>query len=563
MDETKKLQKKNTILFGLFLCCILLYGIGRIYGFVLYPDEFGYWASAARVLGYDWTEIASLGSYYSYGYSLLLIPILLFVPNPIVAYRVAVVVNVFLLFLTFIVLIRIGQRFVADKNKTLLTYMAAIAVFYPTWLLYMQTTLAEILIVFLFSLVCYLFLRYLEQETIGRLCLLVAASFYLYTVHMRTVAVLIAALLVVGLKFVRDKMSVRQICIFLLVIIAGFGLLSGMKALIQNTVYSHADVQALAWNDYAGQWNKLASLFTLAGFKEFLISLIGKIYYLGLASFGLFYFGIYYLVRKRQGYFFLFLLLSVTGEILIGALYTKGYGRADGLLYGRYDEHILPVIMMLGIYQLWLISKNIKRCLIIAAGMIGGSFSITFLIEMVLLKHQMDDIHGGYFIAGMSYLLRYIDFEPENYFWKACLLNSLFIVLCIGVVCLIRRIRGLQWLFFLLIGLEIYLGLSLSEQYVYRYNCTTYGNTKLAEILEEKSEEGKRIVSYGNNGDDAFISSIQFILRDTKITLLMEQDMLKNDDLVIISSKQQDVEFLEEKYAECEAYGSFWLYYTD
>ena len=78
------------------LTCVLMYGIGRIYGFIIYPDEFGYWASAARVLGYDWSKIASLGSYYSYGYSILLIPILFLFHNPVAAYRAAIVVNVFL-----------------------------------------------------------------------------------------------------------------------------------------------------------------------------------------------------------------------------------------------------------------------------------------------------------------------------------------------------------------------------------------------------------------------------------------------------------------------------------
>ena len=61
------------------------------------------------------------------------------------------------------------------------------------------------------------------------------------------------------------------------------------------------------------------------------------------------------------------------------------------------------------------------------------------------------------------------------------------------------------------------------------------------------------------------MSSIQFIFRDTKITLVSEEekDLLTDSDVVIISSKQKDVEFLNERYAECDAYGAFWLYYTD
>ena len=43
-----------------------LYGIFGVFGFSAYPDEFGYWAPAAAIFGYDWSEITSLGSYYSY-----------------------------------------------------------------------------------------------------------------------------------------------------------------------------------------------------------------------------------------------------------------------------------------------------------------------------------------------------------------------------------------------------------------------------------------------------------------------------------------------------------------
>lgn len=43
------------IIFGIFQ-----YGIGKICGFTMVPDEFGYWASAAEKIGYDWSEVTSL-----------------------------------------------------------------------------------------------------------------------------------------------------------------------------------------------------------------------------------------------------------------------------------------------------------------------------------------------------------------------------------------------------------------------------------------------------------------------------------------------------------------------
>ena len=78
---------------ALLIFCIFQYGIRKICGFTMYPDEFGYWASAAEAAGYDWSEVASLGSYYSFGYSLILLPILKLFGGGVLAYRAAIAVN--------------------------------------------------------------------------------------------------------------------------------------------------------------------------------------------------------------------------------------------------------------------------------------------------------------------------------------------------------------------------------------------------------------------------------------------------------------------------------------
>ena len=75
------------LLFSTLVFCIFQVNIQKIYGFSIYPDEFGYWASAAQMLGWDWTDTVALGSYYSYGYSLLLAPILWIFRDSVAAYE--------------------------------------------------------------------------------------------------------------------------------------------------------------------------------------------------------------------------------------------------------------------------------------------------------------------------------------------------------------------------------------------------------------------------------------------------------------------------------------------
>ena len=66
-----KNYRQYFVLFSILILSVCMYGIYSIVGFSYYPDEFGYWSSAAVNIGYDWSEVASLGSYYSFGYSLI------------------------------------------------------------------------------------------------------------------------------------------------------------------------------------------------------------------------------------------------------------------------------------------------------------------------------------------------------------------------------------------------------------------------------------------------------------------------------------------------------------
>ena len=91
-----KSYRQYFVLFSILILSVCMYGICSIVGFSYYPDEFGYWSSAAANIGYDWSEVASLGSYYSFGYSLILTPILYFFRGGLAAYRAAVVVNMLL-----------------------------------------------------------------------------------------------------------------------------------------------------------------------------------------------------------------------------------------------------------------------------------------------------------------------------------------------------------------------------------------------------------------------------------------------------------------------------------
>ncbi|MBR4984088.1 MAG: hypothetical protein IKY94_16265, partial [Lachnospiraceae bacterium] len=104
-----------TAIFFLTLFVIYQYGIHQIYGMSEYPDEFGYWSTAAHMIGWDWSQVASRGSYYSFGYSFILCPILKFCEDSVSAYRVAVFVNFSFMAISFFLLKEIYKRIFAEQ----------------------------------------------------------------------------------------------------------------------------------------------------------------------------------------------------------------------------------------------------------------------------------------------------------------------------------------------------------------------------------------------------------------------------------------------------------------
>ena len=270
-------QKRFDILFVLLMFCVACHGISKSYGFYFPADEFGYWSHAARLAGYDWSDIESLGSYYSCGYSLILLPVFLVFKDGVIAYRAALFVNFVLLAVCFFILQKMGK-----------TFSAAVAAFYPTWLFYAGTTFAEILLVTLYLVICLLLLRYLQTDNKVYVVSMIAVIFYMYLVHLRAVGVLvsgIAVLLIYSLRNAGRKVK----CVLALTVTAAVILAAGLFIWLYLTgLFSEDPQDALKnVNDYAGQIGKVVYIFSGEGLKNLFISVSGKVLYRGLASFGI------------------------------------------------------------------------------------------------------------------------------------------------------------------------------------------------------------------------------------------------------------------------------------
>lgn len=566
------IQRRYDILFVLLMSCIVCHGISKSYGFYFPADEFGYWSYAAGLAGYDWSDIASLGSYYSYGYSLILLPVFLIFKDGVIAYRAAMVVNIALLAVCFFILQKMGR-----------TFYAAAAVFYPTWLFYAGTTFAEILLVTLYLTTCMLLLKYLQTDNKRYMALMLAAMFYMYLVHLRAIGVLVSGTAVLLLYNIR-KYSIRKYIMrnggrkvrSVLVpaaaaaVILAVGLLMGLfiKNYWTGMVYGDTADTLKNANDYAGQFEKIAYIFSIEGLKNLIISVSGKILYLGLASYGIAYFGIIYAVRRvrERKYFPLFVLLTTVAALMICAIYTIRPGRVDTLTYGRYHEYVMPVLLMMGIKELGSKAVSAKRTMCRIAVMLELEAVMTWLVTASLNENGQTSFFGNT-ICGISWLYNPQDFEPVSYYWKVYLTGAvLTVAVCMGIWWTGRR-RGREILLMLLVTMQIVIGIRLSSMYIDDSRLGCFRDTLLREVIYELNPEGSREVYYSTEGN-AFgnIGILQFMMRDTPIHIVKtdyDLDSQNEEDLLLIDFRSDQGEALAEKYDSHLTSGHFALYYNE
>lgn len=559
-------------LFAFIVFGIFGYGIGKIYGMSIYPDEFGYWANAAQAAGYDWREIVSLGSYYSYGYSIPLFPVLKFAEDGVAAYRIAVFVNV---------LAQAGAPFLAwgiyrrlfPKAKGVQLVMAAgMTALYPVWSFYSQMTLAESLLCFLYLLGCYFFVRYLESGNTAMLLATVILLIYMYMVHMRTIGIMAAFMGTLLVMFwQRQERRDKLMGIFLL---AGCGIaLTALgKKYVSESVYAMGDAELLAATSYNGKLCLIIQALTGERTITFLLGCAGKLYYLLMASFGMLIPAALFLVRyikkmiivvRRkekpawQSFFAVFVTLSFLGQFAIAALYMSGGDRLDIVFYGRYNEYLVPLMIGLGALELLQGGNFRKICL--CGGTVG---CVLFGITYYALDSCGADVIQGDFAAGINYITGDWNYTIETDFVKSFLLN--IVLVCIVIICLYaaRSKRSVGMAMAVTVMMEAGLALALGGKYTYRYNEINYADIRLCECL---AEEENPMVYYLEEGDYQYIDLVQFTLREIPIHVIRCGEVLEVEKggYLFVRMDSSNRDRLEKNFSVVEESGHFVLMKKD
>lgn len=403
MEKIFKYKEKDRfVLIEIVLFSILILGIGlrsinNLYGIITGVDDFGYICNANYFLGIErWKDLAGTLSYYSYGYSLVLLPLMMVFKNPIILFRGIVIMNVCMLVASFMVSIKVVEKMHKSISKRVIVFACFIANIYPANFVYSKYVFSEILVVLLFWILLLLLLNLCDDYNWKSVVLLGIICVYTFYVHQRTLSVLCAIAFTLLILALKKKIPVKGALFFFLIAIILIFAGKYVKGILIDSVYQNNE--QIGINDFSGQISKLKYVFNKNNIFNIMLGFLGKIYYflvstvfvggLGLIQFiKKSLFSIWGKESKEENYAAVFISITFLLMMLIQTYFLMIPDRFDMVIYGRYIEFMYGILIVEGMFAIMeYFPKEYKNILILLFVAIVCGCSAIVLFERLDLK---------------------------------------------------------------------------------------------------------------------------------------------------------------------------------
>ena len=225
---------------------------------ILLDDEYGYWSNSAFFTGSNWSSITSKIAYYSYGYSFVLAPIRAFSMwrgmGWAETYQLALLANVSFLVIGFFIAVQLCKRYLTNLNWIVRSVACFTVMVYGSNLFYAHITFTECALNVVFWIFLYIMMRVIDKPSvINHICYAITA-FYIYTVHQRSLAILVTSVLVVlYLRFVRKNTLKHTVA---------FGIAFYVCSLVHSAIKGTLQSVCYMGNEPGGFADSLQYIFT-------------------------------------------------------------------------------------------------------------------------------------------------------------------------------------------------------------------------------------------------------------------------------------------------------------
>lgn len=557
---------------------------------LLYDDEFGYWAASAYLTGTDWRSVTSGLLYYSYGYGfLILTPIRLLFTSTIDMYQAGIVANGLLLVGSFLIASYVAKQLFQDMNWAALDIICFVVMLYPSNTLSAHITWSECLLVFVFWVFVWLSMRVVKRPTIVNHIGLAVVTMIMYVVHQRTIAVLIATGMILIWCFLADPGRRKAIIVFALV----WGALIAAHCMIKSDLidsYYYNNLR-VATNNMDGQMGKLAGIFTWEGFCNLLTSMIGKWFYLFVATFMMAWWGAEELFRQAKAYlsqvresfavkrqpritakkagkvknrstaadaqsvdlvqltsgmslWYMWLLLAFAGNFMVAAIFMGGVGtRNDQLLYGRYNEYMIGIYFIVGIVCFLKDEKWINKTLVY----VPITLACGWLCQNTLNNWDVTEYQAYHSICTSLFLEKGSSAAGSVVMYAVCGFTfSVLYMMMLKAKPWKTTWKGLNWSKFnwvkptFVVMAVIILYMNISYRHVYstmteKQSLRIINIRNVVDWIERVDDDASQNVYYCKDTESRYWSeSFQFLLKETPLTVISSGEINPEEDAFYI-----------------------------
>lgn len=539
------------------LCCINIRNLDHI---SVIEDEFGYWSLAASVAGYDWKELIAETSYYSWGYSLWLIPIAMFLPTPELWYKAAVLLNILFLCCSYFLCYSCGKKLFPDKSKILIGLVSMITTIYPGNIVYAQLSWTENLKYLLMWVMTYLVIELDEKFTLKKCIMFGIAAVYSYAVHASNLGLVFSGMICLGLILIKHKKSVGYLLFYIVLMIIGykgFEMIKGyqLASLYHNSSASNSNNLSVNAETTVNYIHKIVSQM-----KMFLISLGGKYIYLLIGSGLTLPIVIIRVVKEFVGNVSQKSLFADHGISKWWCVLTLGFmwglcaiqmmswdKRKDFIIYGRYMESAIGPVLFLGIMYTLTLAREVRAGLEAAV--------ISCMAGIFTVYHYFNNAKGGcnwICIPAMSSFFWYYTHDMECAFlFMILVLSVLAAALFFGIS--IKNIKKKTGVLLIVFGLLFSIMGYQGSQYQVSFKNAI--DSKTVPLREKISGEYADWELYFVKNDEMDSDSMspkyfQFLIPERPIHVITADNLaeLKNQEvLFLLNSGDSDTADILEK----------------
>jgi hypothetical protein len=522
--------------------------IGDCYTPFAFNDEFGYWMHAAEMAGLDWTGVSDTVWWYSYGYSLLLVPLIKIFHDTVVLYRAALVLNLLMEVGCYFMFVYIIRRLFPKIGLITASAVAAAGILYTSYQMNAAIAWSETALLTAVTAVILVAVKVLSRPTYLNAGIFGILNVYMFTVHNRAIGIVASAVLIMAVAVVCRKVSYKQFGVFAAALAVGFIADRIIKAQLVKALWSSGP----KGNDAGSVTDHLKeALSSGAGLRRLIGVMAGNCFAIsvGTLCLGLFVMiimirrgavGLYHAgksvksgkklpeVTDSRFLVFMFIFCAFVSTYLISSIFLLDFKRIDHIVYTRYCDVFAGILIMTGICFMFEAEKSdIMAAMLIPFIMRLCISRINYMMPLLeepvfnrLCAPSISQLHANNGINFNAYLT-----YSASWFFALLLVVSLFkwkklgvyicAAVCIGLFCKNSpEAKEVIWV--------------AQNEYV--------GDRALCQRVSELPE--KRIYVMSDEGN--FIPFLQYEMKDTRVELVDSPEAVTGEGYLFVSCGSDD-----------------------